>query len=149
MTTTTTHTLAQGTRSSAVLALGTLASATYVCSSAIDLGSAIPMDVTFEMECNANGTPSGNKQLLLFAKFSLDNTNWGSGPESGTTATEEADLHFLGALPCNDTNDHRKFFSLQGQPTCRYLKLVVKNDLGVALTSGNVYRADITGVSTT
>ncbi len=144
----TTATYAQGTKSSAVLALGTLASATYVTSSAIDLGATIPMDVTFEMEANANGTPSGNKQLVLFCKFSLDNTNWGSGPESGTTATEEGDLHFIGAMPTVDTNDHRKFFSLAGLPIARYLKLVVKNDLGVALTSGNVYKSDITIVST-
>lgn len=144
----TTFTVAQGTRSSAVLALGTLASATYVTSSAIDLGSAIPLDVTFEVECNPNGTPTGNKQLILFAKLSLDNTNYGSGPESGTTATEEADLHIIGVLPTNDTNDHRKFFRLEGLPITRYLKLVAKNDMGVALTSGNVYRADITGVGT-
>ena len=143
----TTHTLAQGTRSSAVLALGTLASATYVASSAIDLGADIPIDVTFEVEANANGTPSGNKQLILFCKFSLDNTNWGSGPESGTTATEERDLHLIGVLPMNDTNDHRKLFSLAGLPTARYMKLVCKNDLGVALTSGNCYKADITAVS--
>lgn len=143
----TTATYAQGARSSAVLALGTLASATYVTSSAIDLGATIPIDVTFEVEANANGTPSGNKQLLLFAKFSLDGTNYGSGPESGTTATEEADLHFVGSMPMNDTNDHRKFFSLAGLPIARYMKLVAKNDLGVALTSGNVYRADITVTS--
>ena len=144
----TTFTQAQGTRSSTVLNLGTLASATYVMSTAIDLGSAIPLDVTFEMECDPNGTPSGNKQLILFAKLSLDNTNFGSGPESGTTATEEGDLHFIGAMPTVDTNTHRKFFSLAGLPVTRYLKLVVKNDMGVALTSGNVYRADITGVGT-
>lgn len=138
-----TATYAQGTRSSTVLNLGTLASATYVTSSAIDLGAAIPMDVTFELECDPNGTPSGNKQLVLFAKFSLDNTNFGSGPESGTTATEEGDLHFVGAMSTVDTNTHRKFFSLAGLPIARYVKLVVKNDLGVALTSGNVYRADI------
>ena len=143
-----THTLAQGTRSSAVLALGTLASATYVTSSAIDLGATIPIDVTFEVECNPNGSTTGNKQLVLFAKFSLDNTNYGSGPESGTTATEEGDLHLVGVLPCVDTNDHRKFFSLAGLPVTRYLKLVAKNDMGVALTNSNVYRADITGVTT-
>lgn len=141
-----TTTYAQGTRSSAVLALGTLAAGTYVTSSAIDLGgggSALPYDVTFEVEANANGSPSGNKQLVLFAKFSLDNSNWGSGPESGTTATEEADLHLIGVMLMNDTNDHRKFFSLSGLPIARYMKLVAKNDLGVALTSGNVYSANI------
>lgn len=143
-----THTLAQGARSSTVLNLGTLASATYVMSSAIDLGSAIPLDVTFEAEADANGTPSGNKRLVLFAKFSLDNTNWGSGPESGTTDTEEADLHKFGALPMNDTATHRKFYSLRGLPVARYVKIVAKNELGVALTSGNIYRADITGVTT-
>lgn len=142
-----TFTQAQGAKSASVLSLGTLASATYITSSAIDLGTAIPLDVTFEVECDPNGTPSGNKQLVLFAKLSLDNTNFGSGPESGTTATEEADLHWIGTLPCNDTSTHRKLFSLSGLPVARYLKLVVKNDMGVALTSGDVYRADITGVS--
>ena len=140
-----TQTLAQGARSSSILTLGTLATNTYIASSAIDLGAAIPVDVTIEVECNANGTPSGNKQLLVFAKLSLDNTNWSTGPESGTTATEEADLHYIGSLPCNDTNDHRKQFSLSNLPTARYIKIVCRNDLGVALTSGEVYRADITG----
>jgi hypothetical protein len=142
-----TFTYAQGARSSAVLALGTLASATFVTSSAIDLGAAIPYDVTFEVECNPNGSPSGNKQLVLYCKFSLDNSNWGSGPESGTTVTEVADLHLIGVLPTSDTNDHRKFFSLQGLPIARYLKLVAFNDMGVALTSGNVYQANISGNS--
>lgn len=142
------HTLAQGTLSSSVLNLGTLASGTYVTSSAIDLTAVIPLDVTFQVECDPNGTPTGNKQLVVFAKFSLDGTNYGSGPESGTTTTEEADLHFVGVLPTVDTNTHRKFFSLAGLPIARYLKIVCKNDMGVALTSGNVYKADITGVTT-
>ncbi len=143
-----TFTQVQGARSPSVLNLGTLATATYIASAAIDLGFAIPLDVTFEIECKPNGTPTGNKQLILFAKLSLDNTNFGSGPESGTTATEEADLHWIGSFPCNDTNIHRKFFSLQGLPITRYLKLVARNDTGVGLSSGNVYRADITGLST-
>lgn len=144
----TTYTLAQGARSASILTLGTLAASTYITSSAIDLGAAIPLDVTIEVECDPNGTPSGNKQLLVFAKFSLDNTNWTSGPESGTTATEEADLHFVGSVPTNDTNTHRRLFSLRGLPIARYAKIVCKNDLGVALTSGAVYRASITGDST-
>jgi hypothetical protein len=139
----TTTTYAQGTRSSAVLVLGTLASGTYIASSAIDLGAAIPYDVTFEVEATSSAAPTGNKQSVLFAKFSLDNVNWGSGPESGTTATNEPDLHMVGALPVNDTSLHRKFFSLSGLPIARYVKLVVKNDLGTALTSGNVYSANI------
>lgn len=143
-----THNLVQGTRSASILDLGTLASGTYITSSAIDLGASIPLDVTVEVVCNPNGTTTGNKQLVVFAKFSLDNTNFGSGPESGTTTTEEGDLHFLGVLPCVDTNDHRKFFNIRGLPVARYMKIVCKNDMGVALTSGNVYRADITGSTT-
>jgi hypothetical protein len=138
-----TFTYAQGTRSSTVLNLGTLASATFVTSSAIDLGAAIPYDVTFEVECDPNGSPSGNKQLVLYCKFSLDNSNWGTGPESGTTVTEVADLHLVGVLPSSDTNTHRKFFSLEGLPKARYVKLVAFNDMGVALTSGNIYQANI------
>ena len=139
-----TFTQAQSARS-VVLNLGTLASGTYITSSSIDLGPAIPLDITLEIECDPNGTPTGSRQLILFAKLSLDNVNFGSGPESGTDATNEADLHWIGTLPCNDTNMHRKMFSLQGLPISRYLKLVVKNDTGVNLTSGKVYRADITG----
>lgn len=140
-------TQAQGSRTS-VLSLSTLASATYITSSAIDLGAAIPLDATLEVECTPSTTPAGNKQLLVFCKFSLDGTNYGSGPESGTTTTNESDLHWVGTVPCNDAGAHRKFFSLQGLPVARYVKIVVKNDMGVALTSGNVYKSDITGVST-
>lgn len=144
----TAFTQAQGARSASVLNLGTLASATYVASSAIDLTATIPLDVTIEVECLPSTTPSGNKQLLVFAQFSLDNTNFGTGPISGTTATEESDLHFIGAMSTNAASTHRRHFSLAGQPVARYMKIVVKNDLGVALTSGNVYRADITGTGT-
>ena len=146
------QTLAQGARSALVLDLGTLAAGTYITTAAIDLGAgsstAIPLDTTLEVVANANGTPVGGKQIKIFAKLSLDNTNWGSGPETGTTYTEEADLHLIDVLPMNDTNDHRKFFSTRGLPVTRYIKFVFINDLGVALTSGSVYRADITGIAT-
>ena len=135
----------QGTRTASLLTAGTLASATYIAGSAVDLGADIPIYITFEVEANANGTPSGNKQLVLFLKWSLDGTNYQSGPESGTTATEEADLDHAGSLPMNDTNDHRKFFIVY--PKGRYFQPILKNDLGVALTSGAVYRSDWTGPS--
>jgi hypothetical protein len=138
---------AQGPRSAAVLSLGALANATYAASSTIDLSGSIPLDITFEVECTPSAATTGNKQIILFAKLSLDNISFGSGPESGTSAINEFDLHWIGTLPCNDSSTHRKFFSLQGLPVTRYLKLVVKNDAGVALASGNVYRADITGAS--
>lgn len=144
----TTFTQAQGARSAAQLTMSTLASATYIASSAIDLGATIPMDVTIEVEVTPSTTPSGNKQLVVFAQLSLDNSNFGSGPTSGTTTTDEQDLHWIGTVPVKSTGTHRKFFSLSGLPVTQYLKLVVKNDMGVALTSGSIYKSDITGVGT-
>lgn len=140
-------TQAQATRGPSLIDLGTLAAGTYLASPAIDLGAAIPLDITLEAECDPNGIPTGNKRLILFVKLSLDNIHFGTGPESGTDSTNEADLHWIGTLPCNDTNPHRKFFSLQGLPVARYLKLVAKNEMGVPLASGNIYKAHITGVS--
>ena len=46
-----------------------------------------------------------------------------------------------------DTTVHRKFFNLQGAPVTRYIRLVVKNETGVPLTSGKVYLAVINGVT--
>ena len=144
----TVFTFAQGTRSSALLTMSTLASATYIASSAIDLGATIPSDVTIEVEATPSSTPSGSKRLIVFAQLSLDNTNYSTGPTSGTTATDETDLHWVGALTVNSTGTHRKFMRLLDLPVTRYLKLVAKNDMGVALTSGFIYKADITGVGT-
>ena len=143
----TTFTQTQGTKSASVLTMGALASAAFIASSAIDLGASIPLDVTFEVECTPGSTPTGNKQLIVMAQLSLDNTVFTTGPTSGTTATNEPDLHWIGTIVCNDNTLHRKMFSLQGLPTARYMKLVVKNDMGVALSSGNIYRADITGAA--
>lgn len=143
-----TFTQSQSTRSASILTMGTLPSGTYIASSVIDLGAAIPLDETFEVECTPSATPVGNKRLLVFAKLSLDNTNFTSGPESGTTTTDETDLESLGVMTINSTGVHRKFFNLAGLPVARHVKIVIKNELGVALTSGAVYRADITGSST-
>lgn len=140
------HNLLQGTRSASLLTMGTLANGTYITSAAVDLTVDIPLFVTLQVEADANGTPSGNKQLPVFVKWSLDGTDYTSGPESGTSATEEADLHWVGTLPMNDTNVHRKEFLVY--PRGRYMKVVVKNDCGVALTSGAVYQAAWTGETT-
>lgn len=144
----TTFTQSQGARSSAQLTMSTLASGTYIASSSVDLGASIPLDVTIEVEATSGSSPSGNKQLVVFGQLSLDGTNFGSGPTSLTATTDEADLHWIGTLPMNSAGTHRKFFSLSNLPVARYIKFIAKNDLGVALTSGYIYKADITGVGT-
>lgn len=118
-------------------ALNSLASATYVAAGAIDLSTPDPLDVVVEVEATP-GTVSGNKQLVVFAKASFDGTDFSTGPESGSTATDEPDLYLLGVLPLNTNSTlQRKSFSVFGAlgfiPA--HLKIVVKNESGAALAA--------------
>lgn len=142
----TTFTQSQGAKSSALVTMGALASDTYIASSAIDLGANIPLDSTFEMVVTVT-SPASDKQVILFAQLSLDGTDFTTGPTTGSSATDEADLHYIGTLPCNSTGTHRRLFSLSNAPVAQHIKLVVRNRTGVTLTSGFVYRADITGAA--
>lgn len=140
-----------GTRSSSFLDLGTLASATYIQSTAYDASTTSPYDVVIEVEATPNGTVASNKQVVVFVQASLDGTNFQTGPVSGTTATDEAVLTLLGTVPCpsNSTLQRKMFSVVQSLGFVpKQFKIVVKNETGVALTSGNVYTAEITGSST-
>lgn len=147
--------LAQGARtqlSGAAAALNSLASATYVVLGTITHNSSgkTPLDCFVEIAATP-GTVAGNKQLVLFAKPSLDGTNFGTGPESGTTTTDEPDLVFIGTLPLNtNATLQRKILSLAaayGGVLPYASKLIAKNDSGAALaSSGNdVYTMDVNG----
>ena len=137
----------QGTRTALTsTGLSTLASATYVATSAYDCSVNDPYDVVVEVECATTNTPAGNKQVAVFAKESLDGTNYRSGPESGTTTTDEPNLRFLGTVPMNTASvtQRRSFSIMDAFGYVPYaFKIVLKNDLGVALTSGAVYTAEI------
>lgn len=118
-------------------ALNSLASANYVSAGDIDLTSVDPLDVLVEVEATP-GTVSGNKQLVVFAKASLDGTDWSTGPQTGSTNTDEPNLSFLGVLPLNTNSTlQRKAFSVMAAlgfiPP--HLRIVVKNDSGAALAS--------------
>lgn len=136
-----------GTRTSlTVTGLSTLASNTYVASNTYTANTNQPMDVVAEVKLATTNTPSGNKQALVFLQESLDGTNFRSGPTSGTTATDEPDLKLMGAVPMNTASvDHLATFSVV--QTLGYVpyafKVVIKNDLGVALTSGTVNTSEI------
>ena len=126
--------------------LGTLAAATYCASSAYDCTTNDPADVLIEVELATTNTPSGNKQAAVFVQASLDGTNFESGPTSGTTTTDEPDLSFLGVVPMNTASTtHRKVFSLFEALGFipKQFKVIVKNDLGVALTSGALYTSEV------
>jgi hypothetical protein len=140
------------TLTSTQTSLGTLASATYLVSETITHSTNDPLDVLVEVMVQSTNTPAGNKQVVIFAKGSLDGSTFGSGPESGTTTTDEPDLHYVGSIPVNTAStQHRKVFSLAsayGGVLPVATKLVFKNDLGVALTTGaTVKYSEVWGVA--
>lgn len=134
----TTQTLVVGSASNFTITLNGLANATYVESSAIDLSGVDPYDVVVEVTIDP-GTTTGNKQAKIFVKFSFDGgTTYSSGPSSGTTTTDEPNLHMLGVLPLNtaavvQTGQWPLMGTRQMVPT--HVKLVVFNDSGVAFDS--------------
>ena len=129
-------------------ALNSLASATFVSAGTITHATNQPLDVLIEVTATP-GTVSGNKQLVVFAKASLDGTNYSTGPESGTTTTDEPDLFYVGSLPLNTSSTAQtKTFSLAaalGGMLPYASKIIIKNDSGAALAaSGNsVYYSEI------
>ena len=133
-----------------VTGLSTLASATYVASSAYTANTNQPLDVIVEVDVATTNTPSGNKQVVVFVQESLDGTNFRSGPTSGTTTTDEPNLRLLGTVPMNSSSvtEIATFSVAQALGYMPYaFKVVLKNDLGVALTSGAVYTAEISATS--
>ncbi len=133
-----TITAAAGSRTSlTTTALNSLASATYVSAGTIDASAIDPIDTVIEVEATP-GTVSGNKQLAVFLKASFDNTNFGTGPESGTTTTDEPNLKLIGTLPLNTSSTlQRGAFSVAAALgyVPPYFKVIVKNDSGAALAS--------------
>jgi hypothetical protein len=127
--------------------LGTLASATYCVSSVYNNTTNQPLDLMVELTVATTNTPSGNMQCVVFAQASYDNTNFQTGPTSGTTATDEPLLTYLGTVPIQTTAvTERKSFSVAaayGGVLPPYVQIVVKNDLGVALTTGTLATSEI------
>lgn len=133
-----TTTLQAGTRTALTTsALNSLASATYVSAGTIDVSASDPVDMVVEVEATP-GTVSGNRQLLVFAKVSFDGTNFSSGPETGTTVTDEPNLLLIGALPLNtNATLQRRAFSVTAALgyVPPYCKIVCRNDSGAALAA--------------
>ena len=128
-------------------ALSTLASATYVQNTtAYDCTTNQPLDVIVELDVATTNAPAGNKQVAVFVQESLDGTNYRSGPTSGSTATREPNLRFLGTVPLTtaSTTEIGTFSIAQalGYVPAKFF-IVVKNDLGVALISGTAFTSEI------
>ena len=129
-----------------VTGFSTLASATYVQSVDYNCNTNKPADVIVEIEAATTNTPAGNKQVVVFLKESIDGVNYRTGPASGTTTTDEPDLRFMGIISINTASViHRGYFSIFNTLgfVPKNFRLVLKNDLGVALTSGAIYTSEI------
>jgi hypothetical protein len=127
--------------------LSTLAAATYVVNTtAYDCTVNQPVDVIVEVDAATTNTPAGNAQVVVFIQESLDGTNFRSGPANGTTTTDEPNLKFLGTLPmASVTTTQIGTFSVAqalGYVPAKF-KVIIKNDLGVALTAGTVFTSEI------
>jgi len=124
-----------------VTGLSTLASANYATSNAYDVTTNKPLDVILEITLATTNTPSGNKQAVIFLLTSLDNSNYSAANSSGTDTTHDPSMRCAGTIPIPTASvTERAHFSVVAAlgwlPP--YFKVVVKNDLGVALTSGTV-----------
>lgn len=127
--------------------LSTLAAATYVQNTtAFDCSINQPLDVVVEVDISTTNIPAGNKQVVVFISGSLDGTNYRSGPTSGTITTREANLLMLGVVPITTASTPEiGLFSIATALGFVPLKffVILKNDLGVALTSGTVFTSEI------
>lgn len=126
----------------------TLASATYVRNTtAYDCSANNPVDVIVEVGATTTNTPSGTSpQIVAFIQESLDGTNFRSGPTSGTTTTRERNLKWLGVLPMTTASTPElatfSVFAVLGYVPKKFY-VVLKNEVGVALTACTVWTAEI------
>jgi hypothetical protein len=127
--------------------LSTLASATYVeNTTAYNCVTNSPLDVIVELDIATTNTPAGNKQVVAFIAESMDGSTYRTGPTSGTTTTREPNLKLLGsmAITTASTTEIGQFSVAQALgyvPNTFFV--IIKNDLGVALTSGTVWTSEI------
>lgn len=123
--------------SGAAAALNSLANGTYVVLGTVTFNTGKNAGAFIELSVTP-GTVSSNKQVILFAQESLDGTNFGTGPTSGTTTTDEPVLKSIGVLPlATNSTLQRLIFEYPG--VLPYAaKLIAKNETGAALaSSGN------------
>ena len=133
-------------------ALDSLASGTYVSAGTITFASASLVPVTCKLEVEVTpGTTSSNKQLLVFARASMNGSDFKTGPVSGTTTTDEPNLIYVGSVPLNTNSTlQRGQFDLAaafGGALPHSAQIIVKNESGAALAASGhaVYYTNMDG----
>ena len=128
-------------------ALNSLGNGAYVSAGTITRTDDNTNDIVVEVTATP-GTVASPKQLSVFAKVSLDGSNYTSGPESGTTATDEPNLYRLGFVPLatNSTAQTRVFSVAEAvRFVPQSVKIIIKNESGAALaaTGHSVYYGEV------
>jgi hypothetical protein len=135
----------QGAKTAATITgFATLAAGAFVVGSAIDLTAVVPFEVLFEVTAGVGSAPaSTNLGVNFYLQYSLDGANWSSfTPADLTGAT---DMEFIGFVPVQTATTSTKVFSSAGHPTCRWIRPVMYNGVGVTLNAGSLNYAVITG----
>ena len=142
--------IAYGTTTAFTVA-ASLASANYDLTGTVyNLTTTKPLDLELEYVATVAASSTGNKQIVLFLQVSLDGTNFSNPPLSVTDTTHDSSLILLGTIPTNggaSIETVRKTFSLAnalGASLPAAVKLVVKNDTGVAMSSCSAQTRELT-----
>jgi hypothetical protein len=125
--------------------LATLSNGNYAISAAASNASGAS-DIVVEVSCAAIAAPNGNKQIMVFAKSSLDGVTF-SGSAVTATTCEEASEKLLGVLPVTAAGQtFSKAFSLKEAFgfTPSFYQIIVKNDLSASLSSGTISEVEMT-----
>ena len=126
---------------SLTITINSLSSANYATSNAFQVSTNNGRDVIVECAF-AVGTVSGNKQVIVYVIGSSDGSNYDIANSSSSDTTHDTMMAVLGVVNTpNNSETVRRRFSLAaayGGTPPPYVKLVVKNDTGAALSgSGN------------
>lgn len=132
-------------------AMDSLASGAYVSAGVITALSSgkVPLEILLEVEVTP-GTVAAPRQVTVFCQRSIDNSSFETGPTSGTSTTDEANLTFIGVLPCasNSTLQRGMFSLTQALGVIPpYARIVIKNETGAALAASGhaVYYTELNG----
>lgn len=124
-----------------VTGLSTLASATYATSAVKDNTTNQPSDLLIELSITP-GTVAGNKQAVLYALASLDNSVF----QTGVSTADESVMTLIGVLPLPSAGvAQTRTFSVAGAfgALPPFEKFVVKNDSGAAFTAGTINVSEV------
>lgn len=131
-----------------VTGFSSLASGDYCVSNAVVFTTNNPIGVAVEVRAGVGSAPAGSKQVVVFVKESWDGTTFRSGPESGSSTTDQDNLRRVGVVNLLSTGAKTETFMLEDAlgKIPHSAKFVFKNEAGVVLNDGALFITEIKGV---